>query len=253
MLIDDRLGSCYFDAHSKRLQKMSTLIGARRRGACDVTATAPKRQRKSYSKTPSKKRATQTVLDLGQKTFGRRAECTICGLLYVVCDAADEAAHARRCDAYRRGARAARLERADARKVADVGETARVVEVRPTDARSLRAVVVEVRRTAARDLGAPPDEEGERHTAYVAVERGRAVGLCLVEPIPTTNTLGVAALWVLASQRRRGLGAALVDAARQRFALAGPVPRADISTTHRTRDGAAFFEAYGAGRVYAPR
>ena len=133
----------------------------------------------------------------------------------------------------------------------------RVVEVRPTDARSLRAVVREARRTAARDLGAPTDDGGggedDAATAYVAVARGRAVGLCLVEPVPgAPRTMGVAAVWVLAARRRRGLGTALVDAARARFALAGPVPRRSIATTHRTRDGAAFFAAYGAGRVYAP-
>ena len=170
---------------------------------------------------------------------------------------ADEAAHARRCDAFRRGAPAARLERADARVAADVDDRTRVVEVRPTDARGLRAVVREARRTAARDLGAPTDDGGggedDAATAYVAVARGRAVGLCLVEPVPgAPRTMGVAAVWVLAARRRRGLGTALVDAARARFALAGPVPRRSIATTHRTRDGAAFFAAYGAGRVYAP-
>ena len=95
--------------------------------------------------------------------------------------------------------------------------------------------------------------EDDAATAYVAVARGRAVGLCLVEPVPgAPRTMGVAAVWVLAARRRRGLGTALVDAARARFALAGPVPRRSIATTHRTRDGAAFFAAYGAGRVYAP-
>ena len=237
---------------------MSTpALGARRRAACDVKTAAPKRRKTPRPPPPQKKRAAQTLLDLGQRSLGRRAECARCGLLYVVGDAADEAAHARRCDAFRRGSPAARLECADARVAADVDDRTRVVEVRPTDARSLRAVVREARRTAARDLGAPTDDGGggedDAATAYVAVARGRAVGLCLVEPVPgAPRTMGVAAVWVLAARRRRGLGTALVDAARARFALAGPVPRRSIATTYRTRDGAAFFAAYGAGRVYAP-
>ena len=77
---------------------MSTpALGARRRAACDVRTAPPKRRKTPRPPPPQKKRAAQTLLDLGQRSLGRRAECARCGLLYVVGDAADEAAHARRC------------------------------------------------------------------------------------------------------------------------------------------------------------
>ena len=105
-----------------------------------------------------------------------------------------------------------------------------------------------MRAAAARDLGAPPGDDAL--TAYVAVERGRAVGLCVVEPVSrAVGDLGVAALWVLASKRRRGVATALVDAARARFS--GAVARGRVATTHLTQDGAAFFGNYGSGAVYS--
>ena len=220
---------------------MSTpALGARRRAACDVKTAAPKRRKTPRPPPPQKKRAAQTLLDLGQRSLGRRAECARCGLLYVVGDAADEAAHARRCDAFRRGAPAARLERADARVAADVDDRTRVVEVRPTDARSLRAVVREARRTAARDLGAPTDDGGggedDAATAYVAVARGRAVGLCLVEPVP-----GAPARWAWprsGSSRRGGAAAwARRSSTPRARASRSPGPCRDGRSRRRTGHG----------------
>ena len=73
---------------------MSTpALGARRRAACDVRRTAPPKRRKTpRPPPPQKKRAAQTLLDLGQRSLGRRAECARCGLLYVVGDAATSTA-----------------------------------------------------------------------------------------------------------------------------------------------------------------
>ena len=42
-------------------------------------------------------------LDLGQKTFGKSKECTICGMLYVLGDHDDEQRHKQNCSKMRDG------------------------------------------------------------------------------------------------------------------------------------------------------
>ena len=45
----------------------------------------------------------QMFLDLGQKTFGKSKECTICGMLYVLGDHDDEQRHKQNCSKMRDG------------------------------------------------------------------------------------------------------------------------------------------------------
>jgi len=251
---------------------MLARLGAKR-SACDLGAGAPKRRKaapaRPRARAPRCERATprkapqQRLLDLGQRSLGARRECGACGLVYVVGDPADEAAHASRCDVVASGVR---VEGFRDERVAAAHGDGRVLEVRRGDGAAKVAKVEAVREAAGRDLGEAGGAGWAR--AYVYVAGRRAVGLAVVEALeaaaPTRGglagalepcRLGVASLWTLAAHRRRGVATRLLDAARRSFFFGFDVEKRDVATSHLTEAGRAFFAAYAPGRrlVYAPR
>jgi zinc-finger of acetyl-transferase ESCO len=113
------------------------------------TGTASKR-----SATKSSKKGQQLFLDYGQKSFGKREQCPLCGMLWVKGDVADEAQHASFCTAASQGVAFPgwKKERVVERWPAEEGAP-RVVEVRCSDAAPHVSKLEEVKVLMDSDMG----------------------------------------------------------------------------------------------------
>ena len=85
---------------------------------------------------------------------------------------------------------------------------------------------------------------------FLAVDAGSGAGLGFVQLYPSFSSVAARRIWILndlfvaAAARRRGVGRALLDAARD-HALATGAKRLVLSTAATNREARALYEAYG--------
>jgi N-acetyltransferase len=119
---------------------------------------------------PIKKPLAQLFLDFGQKSFGQRTLCDICGMLYDKRLAEDKQEHDKLCRNYALGIPFQTHEgrvvaRFTATAAIPVGGGDCIVEIRPNDSSSLLKKREQVQRIVDQELGAAPSEEtSKKHT-----------------------------------------------------------------------------------------
>jgi zinc-finger of acetyl-transferase ESCO len=125
----------------------------RPRGA-ETTSSSIGTASKRSASGKSGKKGQQLFLDYGQKSFGKREQCPLCGMLWVKGDVADEAQHASFCTTARQGVAFPgwKKERVVERWPAEDGAP-RVVEVRCSDAAPHVSKLEEVKVLMDSDMG----------------------------------------------------------------------------------------------------
>jgi hypothetical protein len=163
-----------------------------------AVAEHKKKPRPTTLKARPKTEPEQMLIDFGQRSLGRTAECGMCGLLYCLGDADDEKAHAAHCDPFRKGVPLSspwRTERVvpEAGRLAaglsaqssgsgagcSMGDGSRVVEVRAGDLPHVLAKVAEVHAIVAAELGCSLELAAAHARTYLLVHDRRVVA-CLV-------------------------------------------------------------------------
>jgi zinc-finger of acetyl-transferase ESCO len=126
----------------------------RQRGAESTSTSSIGTASKRSTSTKSSKKGQQLFLDYGQKSFGKREQCPLCGMLWVKGDVTDEAQHASFCTAARQGVAFPgwKKERVVERWPAEEGAP-RVVEVRCSDAAPHVSKLEEVKVLMDSDMG----------------------------------------------------------------------------------------------------
>ena len=219
-------------------------------------------------------------LDLGQKSFGKQTVCSICGTLFVHGVEEDRITHERVCRNYKQGVsfrnwNQARIvsstitttstkHKVQHNSLSKKSASAKsiIIEIRASDARSLRQKVQEIKAIAHQELGFAPDARSSpMHTSFVCVQDQRAVGLLLVEPVSRASllhphtlerlqssqrpcTMGIHTIWVHAQYRHRQIASQLVDAARDHFQYGGNLPLDQIAFSSPTQSGIRFATSY---------
>ena len=127
--------------------------------------------------------------------------------------------------------------------------------------------------------GKAPPRRGGAWVAFLAVSRQRVVGVCVARPLPRTEAVflctdaegaegsegsegsegaegaegafvGIDGIWVLRSERRKGVATAMLEAARRRAVFGGPVHRSQVAFSQPTAMGrrlASAFQGRGGG------
>lgn len=138
----------------------------------------------------TKKAPTQTFLDFGQKSLGKRTLCGVCGLLYVNGEAEDEKDHAIFCRSVSAGLAFQGWK--DQRLVWGAEGKDRVIEVRPADGGPQLLKMGEVKRIMDQEMGFVPLAEGESvlrptEKAFLYVHDKRVVGCLVAEKIAAAH------------------------------------------------------------------
>ena len=229
-----------------------------------------------FSKPKKQKQSNQLFLDFGQRSFGKRSICNICGMLLVHGLDEDDAQHAKVCKEYKEGVTC--LGWNNERSVASFGKDDRILEVRPEDAQH-RNKVVEVKAIVDRELGFAnntneEDSSAKMMTSYMYISKKRVVGLLVVKRIqrayellpskadgnndnnnansssisrslkPSKALLGIHQVWVHKAHRHRGIASKLVTAARDHLIFGMSVPLELVAFSSPTEEGLRFAKGY---------
>lgn len=152
-----------------------------------IPKSIPKRKSVPSDEGPSKakQRATQLFLDLGQKDFARRRQCSSCSMLYMEGDVDDEKDHRTFCESVRRGVcikNAHKFKVISTFRLDSLGE-AKVIEVVKSqwESPSVKAVI----KMAMEELGSNLSylQEVESRCFMLILPSSRAAGCIFVEQV----------------------------------------------------------------------
>jgi N-acetyltransferase len=226
------------------------------------------------------KRPTQMYLDLGQKDFNRKFECSLCGMVYVKSDVEDSNSHTRYCAQVLRGPKISKS--LPLRTVSTYGnDDGSIVMLQAEgilNSKDLYREFVEVLDTMQRDLGSSLSYLENTYKLLFYIQDLRILGCLVLEKVTkscvvsigrdllsstaskdeayalleshTNNStsdgdmLGVRFIWVLSRARKMNVASRLLDSARQHFSVSSFVPRDNIAFSQPTSAGLQFAFAY---------
>lgn len=183
------LKDCFSGRHTKKIRPAYAASSDSRVSSWTSTSKA--------SPHAPKKTLTQTYLDLGQRSHGKRTLCGTCGLLYVNGQEEDEKDHVKFCRSVAAGLVCPGWR--DQRLVwGQEGVDGRVIEVRPGDGAAPLTKMREVKRVMDQEMGFVPLREGDivlktTEKAFLYVHGRRVVGCVIAEKInvahPVSGTI----------------------------------------------------------------
>ncbi|GKY94007.1 hypothetical protein MPSEU_000367500 [Mayamaea pseudoterrestris] len=204
----------------------------------------------------------QTYLDFGQKSFGKKTLCQLCGMLFDERLPEDAKQHSWVCKEFVQGVP---FQAEAARVVSSINENATIIEIRPSDGNSLHNKVTQVRAIVDNELGFVQSEEVEKEAKrwiYFYIITKRIVGMASAERIQYAYELlennvdraqekqkamvGIHQIWVHSKFRGQKIASRLVDAIREKAMYGCVIPRSQVAFSSPTLAGATFARSYNA-------
>ncbi|XP_047500460.1 N-acetyltransferase ESCO2-like isoform X1 [Penaeus chinensis] len=211
----------------------------------------------------------QMMIDAGQKEFGAK-QCNVCGIIYEIGNPEDEASHEAHHNSFLNTLKYIGWKKE--RLVRDLDHHGgRVIMVLPTDSQHCWRKVEEIREIVDQELGFA--ENGirvkENTKVFFYVLEKRIVGCLIAETIREAHKVipqrspirgggqlvccsekrykvwaGISRIWVLASERGKGIASTLVDAMRGNFLTSHFLTLDEFAFSDPTESGMGFAEKY---------
>lgn len=197
----------------------------------------------------------QYQIDAGQKAFGGR-ECPECGLLYSVHEPEEEIIH----DNFHKSMKILLFRGWQQENVVALvdewGVDGRIISVGNTDSKVKLNRVLEIMDLVDLDLGFVNVPLNPKAIVYMAVSRGRVMGLCVAMPKGRGHRLivtddgvdvftditfpikcGISKIWVALPYRRKGVASRLVNSVRSHFSFGHYLSYDEIAFSSPTDSG----------------
>lgn len=242
-----------------------------KRRLSDKVSVADKTVNKTVGKkVPLRKSdGSQMMIDAGQKEFGAK-QCNVCGIIYEIGNPEDEASHEEHHNSFLNTLRYIGWKKE--RLVRDLDHHGgRVIMVSPTDPQHCWRKVEEIREIVDQELGFA--ENGirvkENTKVFFYVLEKKIVGCLIAETIREAHKVipqrspirgggqlvccsekrykvwaGISRIWVLASERGKGIASTLVDAMRSNFLTSHFLTLDEFAFSDPTESGMGFAEKY---------